>query len=497
MKSRRFIQALSVVALVVAGAVLGRILPTGELGANESPTNASTVVRVSPQEAPVRYQEADFETDPNVYQAVVAGGVPNGRWKEGLMFEGIEPMPWLASAANWFPNTEQVQPDEMRVTFMGTAPMIRPGQMNTSIFVELGNGDSFIFDIGEGSVANYLASGVPINKMNNIFITHLHVDHFGSLPYVYAFGAWSGRWHEPLRVFGPSGRTPEYGTAAMVDGMKKMMGWHTDAFDVFPVGEGWDVEVTEFDFRDNGGVIYDRNGATVTHWQRSHAKDGASGYRLDWNGLSFVWTGDGRPSQLDSIYAHGVDLYVTETQPEILAISSGVAGVPPFIGRYTVDTHHTPTYAAGLLCKKVQPRLCMNTHMQHDPYQDAEVIAEIREHWDGPYHPGAPDMVVVNVTKDRIWIRDGVVADYPNQAPPRADASVARYGGLVVPPPRNTREMIQESFVREMEINPSEYYPADYFPILLEDWPAPRPLFIPDTLLPPRMLPPEMREQSR
>jgi hypothetical protein len=26
--------------------------------------------------------------------------------------------------------------------------------MNTSIFVELGNGDNFIFDIGEGSVSN-------------------------------------------------------------------------------------------------------------------------------------------------------------------------------------------------------------------------------------------------------------------------------------------------------------------------------------------------------
>jgi hypothetical protein len=77
-----------------------------------------------------------------------------GRWKEGLLFEGISPQPWLTSAANWFPGTEEVQPHEMRITFMGTSPTIRPGQMNTSIFVELGNGDNFIFDIGEGSVSN-------------------------------------------------------------------------------------------------------------------------------------------------------------------------------------------------------------------------------------------------------------------------------------------------------------------------------------------------------
>ena len=64
-------------------------------------------------------------------KAALTGGVPGDRWKEGLLFEGVRPMPRLASAANWFPGTEEVQPNEMRVTFMGTAPMIRPGQMNT------------------------------------------------------------------------------------------------------------------------------------------------------------------------------------------------------------------------------------------------------------------------------------------------------------------------------------------------------------------------------
>ncbi len=63
--------------------------------------------------------------------------------------------------------------------------MLRPGQMNTSIYVELGNGDTFIFDFGEGAVTNYLASGILINKLNDIFISHLHVDYIGSLPWTY------------------------------------------------------------------------------------------------------------------------------------------------------------------------------------------------------------------------------------------------------------------------------------------------------------------------
>jgi hypothetical protein len=55
---------------------------------------------------------------------------------------------------------------------MGTAPFIRPGQMNTSVFVQLGNGENFIFDIGEGSIANYIAGGFSLNELDKVFITH-------------------------------------------------------------------------------------------------------------------------------------------------------------------------------------------------------------------------------------------------------------------------------------------------------------------------------------
>jgi hypothetical protein len=33
-------------------------------------------------------------------------------------FKGLAPMPWMKSAVNWYPRTEQVQPEEIRVIFM-------------------------------------------------------------------------------------------------------------------------------------------------------------------------------------------------------------------------------------------------------------------------------------------------------------------------------------------------------------------------------------------
>ena len=87
-------------------------------------------------------------SSPEAIQKALSAGVPLGRWKEGLLFDGINPTPGLKSASNWFPRTEALGPEEIRIIFMGTSPTIRPGQMNTSVLVQLGNGDNFVFDPG-------------------------------------------------------------------------------------------------------------------------------------------------------------------------------------------------------------------------------------------------------------------------------------------------------------------------------------------------------------
>jgi ribonuclease Z len=197
--------------------------------------------------------------------------------------------------------------------------------------------------------------------------------------------------------------------------------------------------------------------------------------------MCFVWTGDGRPSKLDLKYAKGCDLYVTEMQAELLEISSGVQGVPPFLGRYTVDTHHTPAYAAGYLANQIKPRMFMTTHMAFDPYQNEESVAEVREHWKGPFHFGAPDGIVVNMTKDLVWVREGILPDFSNNRSPQFDFS---NGQLVVPLPPTSREEIQEPFVREQQIGSKLYYPEGYHPHLLEEWPVTSDLVVPLDSLP-------------
>jgi len=317
---------------------------------------------------------ADAENQPaNPY-----GGKPGS----GLQFpEYYRPTPSVRSRLNYFPGSETLGEDEMRISFVGSCPFPpRREQAGTCIMVELGNGDRFFFDFGPGCIKNILAMGVPVPTINDIFITHLHVDHYHDLSYLLPFSAWAGRWKQPLRVTGPSGRTEELGTKGMVAGMKQMLKWHLEAFDSCPIGDGYEVEVNEFDWKDENGICYDKNGVTIRHWRRSHTKDGASAYRLDWNGLSFVWTGDGRPDELTAKYAKGVDVFVTETQPDLARLNLYKYGLPEFLFNYTVDIHHTLTYGTGYLIKQVNPRCGMVTHLAFDNDTLNETSADVRAH---------------------------------------------------------------------------------------------------------------------
>ena len=94
-------------------------------------------------------------------------------------------------------------------------------------------------------------------------------------------------------------------------------------------------------------------------------------------------------------------------------------------------------------------------------------------------------MVVVNMTKDQIWVRDGVVPKYPAVALPKFDTKIS--GGVTVPAPRSRRQDIQEQGIRDAEIPPDAYYPKGYKPHLLPDWPTDKPFLIPETQLPDAM----------
>jgi ribonuclease Z len=209
------------------------------------------------------------------------------------------------------PNSETLASDEMRVIACGTGmPTPRPAQAAACFLVELGNGEKFIFDIGDGSVERLFGLQIPTAFLDKVFIGHLHGDHFGGIGSLYVAGGIAGRF-SPLRIWGPSGAKPELGTKAAIEAMEKMYAWdlagrlgQTDV-------RGFATEVTEFDYK-KVQVVYEENGVKITAFPAIHGIDGSVSYRLDWNDLSFVFSSDTYPNKWFVELAKDADLVIHE-----------------------------------------------------------------------------------------------------------------------------------------------------------------------------------------
>src|SRR5271167_3889799 len=73
------------------------------------------------------------------------------------------PTPSVKNRNNYFPQTEELDDDEMRIIFMGSNPWPpRLKQAGTCIMVECGKVGRFFFDFGSGSLRNIVGMQVPI-----------------------------------------------------------------------------------------------------------------------------------------------------------------------------------------------------------------------------------------------------------------------------------------------------------------------------------------------
>jgi ribonuclease Z len=348
-----------------------------------------------------------------------------------------------------FPLGAPLAKDAMRLTFLGTSFLPRIAQECNSVFVELGNGDSFVFDLGSGVSAKYNAYGVPPSRMTRVFLTHLHGDHTSDLITLYCFGPAQDR-KTPLYLYGPSADDEMEGTHAFGILLKQLMKWHEESFSFLPTGtklrgDGYDIITTELPYMKNPGLAYQDDGVRITHWPAVHARDGSISYKLEWNGLSMVFSGDTRPNDYMLENARGVDVLVHEMvlPPETwTAKNSGLQpGDPGWERAYDIalevqESSHTPQLAFGYIANQVKPRLAIATHFQVNPDTLPRAVSDVKTWYAGEFAI-ATDMFVVDVTKRSIVQRQAFLdryAFYPKMklwpaeelAPPKYDGPLAQ-----------------------------------------------------------------------
>ena len=307
----------------------------------------------------------------------------------------------------YIPGKEPLGDNEMRVTVVGSGSPtpVRRAQATSGYLVELGNGDNFIFDIGPGTSGNLYSMGIHPALLDKVFIAHLHLDHAGGIFPLFDAMGWAR--NTPLHVWGPSGTTPELGTAEFTKNIRKAAEWHVQSKrNLLPTGGttivSHEIDISKFSPKNPRQLAYDKNGVKIYAFPVVHTIDGSMGYRLEWKGLSFAYTADSEPSTFEAEQSKGVDVFIHEVfpSPEEFAAQTKM----PLEHAKNALGEHTLPDELGLVFSIAKPGIGVGSHYTLGDALIDNAFKSLRTTYDGPVML-AHDLSVINVTPEQIVIR--------------------------------------------------------------------------------------------
>jgi len=206
--------------------------------------------------------------------------------------------------------------------------------------------EKYLFDSGPGSYMNLMKAGLDQNRIEAIFISHLHGDHIYDLG-AFLWGMATNERNDKLLVYGPKG------IADLISHI--LSDANTPAsflkFDVEP------VEV----------VARDTIHGSVETAMGEHAI-----YDLIYRMGGFCYTGDTRPVRVTATIAKGCDLLLHESS---------------FPGRLEKEAHmywHSTSVDAARIAKMAEAKSLMLVHIS--PVQEAnakEMLDEVKQNFHG------------------------------------------------------------------------------------------------------------------
>ena len=198
---------------------------------------------------------------------------------------------------------------------LGTAggPTPKPHRMPPAHAIVY-DGGTILVDCGEGAFQQLRRAGIDFKRVRELFITHHHFDHIGSLFACLGLNMMVQR-DEPMNIYGPPGTSKILGHLIAACDIPQSTGFSVPG-QILPHPRDFIVS------RDiSPGDIVNINDIRITACENTHyrAEDqfGQKGpvslsYRFDAPDRSMVFTGDTGPCQVLEDLAKGADLLVGE-----------------------------------------------------------------------------------------------------------------------------------------------------------------------------------------
>jgi len=212
---------------------------------------------------------------------------------------------------------------------------------------------------------------LDVEKLDTVFVTHLHSDHTLVLPDL-IYSPWVLDREAPLRLFGPPG------VRKMAAHLQKAFAEDIDLRlnGIQPsTPEGWKTNVTEIK---SGGRIFEEGALEVDAIPVPHGQwTYAYGYKFTAHGKTIVVSGDTAKSEAILEAARGADILVHEVISE-----KGLNARPPEWQTYH-HAYHTTTTELADIAREAKPKLLVLYHQLYEigdaaTDADADLVAEIR-----------------------------------------------------------------------------------------------------------------------
>ena len=268
-----------------------------------------------------------------------------------------------------------------KLILLGTGGGPRPRTTSSApAQVIVANDAPYVVDCGNGVARQLVFAGVPLVKLQHIFLTHHHSDHnadCGNLIWL----AWAGGLRTRVDAWGP----PPLGT------MVKLF-FQMNAYDI-------DTRITDegrvplvplvhiHEFSEGGSIMQDDN-VRVTAALVDHPPVApAFAYRFDTGDRSIVISGDTLPSDNLVALAQDADVLVHEAL-YAPAIDRLVARIPnAAVLKQSILSHHTSAEDAGRVAQRAGVKTLVLSHLI--PADDPEVtdrmwVDAARTHFRGP-----------------------------------------------------------------------------------------------------------------
>jgi ribonuclease BN (tRNA processing enzyme) len=265
---------------------------------------------------------------------------------------------------------------DMKLVLLGTGnPNPDPSRSGPSSAI-IHNGTSYIIDAGPGIVRRaeeaYIRGieELKVNKLNRLFLTHLHSDHTIGIPDI-ILTPWVMERKEPLSIWGPEG------TDKMCRSLIKA---YDEDIQVRMNGlenansNGIQLRITEI----GPGPVFEEDGLKVTAFQTRHgAWKHSLGFRFEAEDRTIAISGDCAiyPGMEENY--KGADILLNEAYS-----SRGFIDLPDKWKRYH-ESSHTSGKDLGIIANKVSPGLLIVNHALLWNSSKTDLLKEIRSYYDG------------------------------------------------------------------------------------------------------------------